>query len=62
MIADFAPLMSASSNGDRIALAETVDEAHLKLFEAEPANEPVFQAVIRFADEDVERLKNADRE
>ena len=44
---------------DQLALAETVAEAHRKLVEAEPANAPTFQAVIRYADEDVERLKNA---
>ena len=55
---------AAGSDGprDQVELAETVAEAHRKLVEAEPANAPVFQAVIRYADEDVARLKNADKE
>ena len=47
---------------DQVALAETVAEAHRKLVEAEPANAPVFESVIRYADADVERLKNTSKE
>ena len=47
---------------DQLELAETVAEAHRTLVEAEPANAPVFESVIRYADEDVERLKKSGRE
>jgi len=48
---------AASAPRDRVVLAETVAEAHRKLVEAEPANAPVFESVIRYADEDAARLK-----
>ena len=51
-----------SGERDQVALAETVAEAHRKLVEAEPANAPVFESVIRYADADVERLKKTPKE
>ena len=44
---------------DNLTLAETVAEAHRKLVEAEPANAPAFEAVIKYADADAERLKKS---
>ena len=44
-------------NSDMLATAETVEEAHRKLVEADSANEPRFRAVIDLAAADVEKLK-----
>lgn len=45
---------------DRLDMAETVAEAHRTLVEAEPANAAVFENVIKFADEDVKKLRESE--
>lgn len=44
-------------SSDMLTTAETVEEAHRKLVEADSANEPRFRAVIDLAAADVEKLK-----
>lgn len=51
----------ASSEADMLTKAETVVEAHQKLVEADDANAERFDDVIRYAGQDVERLKKQDR-
>ena len=46
-----------SRGADMLATAETVEEAHRKLVEADSANESRFRAVIDLAAADVEKLK-----
>jgi len=48
---------SACCTGTRLDMAETVAEAHRTLVEAEPANAATFENVIKFADEDVKKLR-----
>ena len=47
----------APKNADLLTTAETVEEAHRKLVEADGANESRFRAVIDLAAADVEKLK-----
>ena len=47
---------------DMLAAAETVEEAHRKLVEADSANESRFRAVIDLAAADVEKLKQKKEE
>lgn len=48
---------SAAKGADMLTTAETVEEAHRKLVEADSANESKFRAVIDLAAADVEKLK-----
>ena len=48
----------APKNADLLTTAETVEEAHRKLVEADGANESRFRAVIDLAAADVEKLKH----
>ena len=50
------------SGANAWAQAETVEEAHRKLVEADDANAERFKDVINYAAADVERLKKAERE
>ena len=45
-------------SADMLSTAETVEEAHRKLVEADSANAERFNDVIKYAAADVERLKN----
>ena len=50
---------AAGGASDMLAAAETVEEAHRKLVEADGANAERFNDVINYAAQDVERLKNS---
>ena len=56
-----APAMTGetapNASGDRLTLAETVAEAHKTLVEASSENAKIFDAVIRYAEEDVKKLR-----
>ena len=53
---------AAGGKADMLTTAETVEEAHRKLVEADDANAERFKDVINYAAADVERLKKAERE
>ena len=61
-----APQWSASdgnvARNDMLTTAETVTEAHQTLVEADSSNAARFDQVIEFARQDVERLKNQEKE
>ena len=61
-----APQWSASdgnvARNDMLTTAETVTEAHQTLVEADSSNAARFDQVIEFARQDVERLKNREKE
>ena len=61
-----APQWSAAngnaSRNDMLTTAETVTEAHQTLVEADSSNAARFDQVIEFARQDVERLKNQEKE
>lgn len=48
---------AAAGGASKLTTAETVAEAHKKLVEADAGNAAKFDAVIRFAEEDVKHLK-----
>ncbi|MBR2373352.1 MAG: STAS domain-containing protein [Lentisphaeria bacterium] len=51
---------AVSGKADMLTMAETVEEAHRKLVEADSSNAERFNDVITYAAADVERLKNSD--
>ena len=61
-----APQWSAANGNaslnDMLTTAETVTEAHQTLVEADSSNAARFDQVIEFARQDVERLKNQEKE
>ena len=61
-----APQWSAAdgnaARNDMLTTAETVTEAHQTLVEADSSNAARFDQVIEFARQDVERLKNQEKE
>lgn len=50
---------AVSGKADMLTMAETVEEAHRKLVEADDSNNERFKDVITYAAADVERLKKA---
>ena len=56
---DLAGGSAAGGKSDMLTTAETVEEAHRKLVEADSANAERFNDVINYAAADVERLKNS---
>lgn len=56
-------LVIITADGDvELATAEAVVEAHKTLVEADSANAPKFNAVIDYAEKDLEKLKNKNKE
>ncbi|MBQ9789428.1 MAG: STAS domain-containing protein [Lentisphaeria bacterium] len=51
----------AKQEKNMLETAETVSEAHKVLVEADDSNEARFHDVIKFADEDIARLRDADK-
>ena len=52
----------SASRNDMLTTAETVTEAHQTLVEADSSNAARFDQVIEFAKQDVERLRNREKE